>query len=551
MSFAPAEEKAAQKPNILVIMADDLGFSDIGALGGEISTPNLDALAREGRIQTSVYAPPMPHLAHAEFLFGVDHHVIVSNALPGVTTAPNPGVDRLRMPVAKLLRDAGYHTYMIGTWDLGSSPETNPALQGFESSHALLSMAGDYFPPDGKNVPLAREGFRYTDNGAGIPVPAGYITDVWAARLIADIARNKDDGKPFFAYAAFTSPHFPLQAPDSLIDKYRGKYDTGYDAVRQARLARQKALGLFAQEFPPANPVSESLGYKTWENLTEDEKRFEARRMEVYAAMVENLDWNVGRIVRSLKESGLFENTLIVFTASSTGAQSVATHRSMVGIDNRLENLGRKNSWISYTERWAEVSNAPFSRWKAKTTEGGIVMPFIVRLPGQKSTHRVSEAIAFMRDLPATFLDVAGLPAGARASVLYTGKSLLGLWEGKMEAVHDADAVFVEEHRDEAYVRQGKWKAVFISDTAINAFDGSDPARADYLAAVKVGDMKKANEIRAAHPSRWQLYDIKADRGETNDLAKDHPEILQGLIAHYDVHRQTHAIPAPYSPAAN
>ena len=155
-SCTRAEEKAASRPNILIIMADDLGFSDIGVFGSEISTPNIDAIASEGRMMTSLYAPPMPHLAHAEFLFGVDHHIVVPNALPGVTTPPNPSADRPRMPVAQLLHEAGYYTAMIGTWDSGSSAETNPAVQGFESSHVLLSMAGDYFPPDGKNVPLAR-----------------------------------------------------------------------------------------------------------------------------------------------------------------------------------------------------------------------------------------------------------------------------------------------------------------------------------------------------------------------------------------------------------
>jgi len=541
---------AAAKPNILVIMADDLGFSDIGAFGSEIATPNIDAIAREGRLMTSFYAPPMPHLAHAEFLFGVDHHVVVPNALPGVTTPPNPGADRPRVSIAQKLKEAGYFTAMIGTWDSGSSPETNPTRYGFDASHVLLSMAGDYFPPDGKNVPLEREMFRYTDNGKDIAVPQDYITDVWADRIIADIEGDRESGKPFFAYAAFTSPHFPLQAPDSFVAKYRGKYDAGYDAIREARLARQKALGLFAKDFPAAQPVPDSHGYKTWDQLSDEEKRVEARRMEIYAAMVENLDWNVGRIVQLLKDQGLYDNTLIVFTASSSGAQSVATHRSLEGIDNSFDNLGRKNSWIAYTERWAEVSNAPFSRWKGKTTEGGIVMPFIVRLPMQKETRPVSDAIALMRDLPATFLEVAGLTGEARAAAPYTGSSLLPLWEGRVQAVHDADKVFVEEHRDEAYVRHGKWKAVFISDTSINAFDGSDPKNTAYLAAARGGEMEKANAIRASYPSRWQLYDIVADRGETTDLAQEHPDVLRALIVHYDAHRTTHAIPAPFSPAA-
>ncbi|MEO6377276.1 MAG: sulfatase-like hydrolase/transferase [Caulobacteraceae bacterium] len=537
----PVDAAPAKRPNILVIMADDLGFSDIGPFGSEIRTPNLDALARQGRLMTSMYATPMPHTSHAEFLFGVDHHVTVDRfSAPGATAATSrPGADVIQpKPLAQTLREAGYRTYMIGTWDSGGEPGFTPKDRGFDASHALMSMAGDYYPPSGANVPSPQENFRYLTNNAATPRPERYITDLWTDELIGYIQGGLKEGKPFFAYAAYTTPHFPLHAPDDAIARQHGRYDAGYDAVRLARVARQKAKGLFPASLRPATP-STAARYKRWSQLSPAERAVEARRMEVYAAMVENLDWNVGRLVKALKASGAYDNTLIVFTSSNGAAQAVATHRDPVGFDNSLANMGKRNSWIAYTERWAEVSNAPFAGWKAKGSEGGIVVPTIVKLPGQKTAKPVTAAPALLRDLVPTILDVAGAPSPTGPSVQpYTGVSLLPLLEGRAATARPAGAAIVDEHRDEAYVRDGQWKAVLISDTPVNAFDGSDPGNAEYLAAVKAGDTAKAAAIRARHPSVWKLYDIAADRGETTDLAAKRPEVLKRLIGLYDDYRR-------------
>jgi arylsulfatase len=547
--FAPAAQAAAPaRPNILVIMADDLGFSDLGAFGSEIRTPNLDALAREGRLMTAMRATPMPHTSHAEFLFGVEHHVTVDRySAMGRTPAtrqPAPS-DPQPVAIAAPLKAAGYHTYMIGTWDTGTMADATPQARGFERSHALMSMAGDYYPPDGANVAEDREGFRYLEDGQSIPRPPAYITDVWTDKLIGWLARDRADGKPFFAYAAYTSPHFPLQAPDADIARQKGRYDAGYDAVRLARLARQKRLGLFARPFAPAVP-STAPRYKQWAQLTPAERAVEARRMEIYAAMVENLDRNVGRLIRALKADKRYANTLIVFTSNNGGAQAVATHRNPVGFDNSLGNMGRKNSWIPYTERWAEVSNAPFSGWKAKGTEGGVVVPTIVRLPGQTRAKPPTDAAATLRDLAPTILAAAGVAAPQGPGLEpYTGTSLLPLLEGRAARAHPSDAVLVEEHRDEGYVIAGDWKAVYISDTPSNVFDGAEPSNADYLAAVKAGDTAKAAAIRASRPSVWKLYDLAVDRGETTDLAARRPEVLKRLVGLFDAYKQKHAPLAP------
>ena len=530
------------KPNILVIMADDLGISDIGPFGGEISTPALDALASEGRLMTSMQVPPLPDIAHAEFLFGVDHHEIVPNSPLGPLKQIQHETGKSLKSIASVLRDAGYRTHMIGTWDSGAGSTLNPSAQGFDTSHALLSMAGDYFPANADASPEDLPKYRYMDNGKIVPIPNKYITDFWTDRLIADILADQKSEKPFFAYAAYTTPHFPLHAPASLIAKYRGRYDLGYDATRFARLARQRDAGLFQHVFEPAIPVPESMGFKKWDSLTSEEKRYEARRMEVYAAMVDNLDRNINRLFDQLKANGLYDNTLIIFTASSTGAQAVTPHTFASTIDNGIENMGHPNSWISYSERWAEVSNAPFSRWKGKATEGGSIVPFIVRLPNQKSSERPSDALALISDLAPTLMDFAGVSRG-KAAHPYTGRSLRPVWEGETDTVYPQDYTFMNEFRDEASIRQGTWKAVRITDFAVNAYDGADKMVIEYTAALKRGDLVEAEAIRANRPLEWKLFNIENDRGETTDLAAQQPEILARLVRQYGEYSAKYGIP--------
>ncbi len=260
-----------------------------------------------------------------------------------------------------------------------------------------------------------------------------------------------------------------------------------------------------------------------------------------------NLDWNIGRLVAALKANGLYDNTLILVLSSSTGAQAVTTHRSPAGMDNSIENMGRKNAWVSYTERWAEVSNAPFSRWKAKTTEGGTVVPFIVRLPGQIAARKTSDAMALMRDIAPTLVDFAQA-SGGKAPLPYTGESLRPLWEGRVDAVYPADHPFVDEYRDEAYVRWGEWKAVLISNFAVNAYDGADAEVIEYKEALERGDMLKADAIRAERPLEWKLYNIAKDRGETHDLASQNPLILARLVVKYEEYRKQRNVPAPRLP---
>jgi arylsulfatase len=545
----------AAKPNILLIVADDLGFSDIGPFGSEIATPNLDALAREGRILTSMYATPMP-ISRTEILTGADHHLVGWGSMypawgkQAETEVRYYGreINDKALVVAHLLKDAGYHTYMVGTWHLGEGEKHSMRAHGFDSSFALLGAAGMYFAlGEGEMLPEGAHGRPvYRENADIVAAPDAYITDYFTDKMLGYIDAHKGDGKPFFAYAAYTSPHFPLQVTDEFIDRYKGRYDEGYEVLRQRRIARQKAIGLFPQDFQPAIPLGGEWELKNWDELTPDEKKKEARRAEIYAAMIENLDWNIGRLVQRLKDNGQYANTLIVFTSGNGAAQGYQE----LSEDNRFANLGRRGSWIYYTVEWAQASNAPFGMWKAKPREGGISVPAIVRLPGQKEAAPRSDAVVTIRDLVPTFLDVAGVAQPGdtyrgRAVQPIQGKSMLPFLQGRADQVHADDAVFADENSGEAYVRQGEWKAVLMTKQHTNQFEKGDRQNTKHIAALLAGDMKRAAELRARYPATWSLYNIRNDRGETRDLAAERPDVLRKMQDLYAEYRRTNGVVDP------
>jgi len=588
-----------KRPNILFILADDLGYSDIGAFGGEISTPNLDALAQAGRLLTNHHVGTVCAITRSMLISGTDHHLV------GEGTMGEPSDERKGLPgyeghlndralsLAQLLKDAGYHTYMAGKWHLGSnipapgvalgSTGQTPDQWGFDQSYALLGGAArNHFghePAGSKN---------YTDNGVyvqpgqpGQPGGTGgkpavfYSTDFYTQRLIANIDRHKGDGKPFFAYAAYTSPHWPLQVPEPWLSKYKGRYDAGYDAIRAARIAKQKRLGLIPQDFTPFEGEPETLasspatpanntpvarylnavntvadGYrdhghgrvnKKWASLTPLEKKAQARYMEIYAGMVENLDHNVGLLIQHLKDIGEYDNTLIVFQ-SDNGAEGSpiapattdprATDEANAA-DAVYATLGTDNGQtvaprLQYGLRWAEVSATPFRQTKAFMGEGGIAAPLIVRLPGQRQAEPQYAHLTHVTDLTATFLDVAQAklpttPAPARidprtgvdlnkGKVVYgdryvypvTGRTLLQVLLG-----HRTGSVRTGPFGEESYGRaqitsaDGRWKALW-TEPPVGPLDG-----------------------------RWQLFDLSRDRGENHDVSAAHPEQLRTLVTQW------------------
>lgn len=504
-----AEQPKESRPNILLIVADDLGYSDIGAFGGEIATPNLDEIAAQGMILNNFYTGPTCSVSRSMLMSGVDNHIAGLGNM-AETVADNqvgtPGYEghlsRQVSTIAEELSSAGYHTYMSGKWHLGMQPEQSPSNRGFERSFALLFGGGSHFA-DMAGPDAHRNPSLYRDNGRLVEeLPADfYSTAYYTDRLISQIDRDIGDGKPFFAYLAYTAPHWPLQAPDEYLDRYRGEYDVGYDAIRERRFAKQKDLGLFPAATPqPPRPQN----VRPWADLTTDERTYHARSMEIYAAMVDYMDMSIGRILDYLAQQDELEDTIIVFI-SDNGADSwdydsapPPVGKFAATFDNSEENRGREGSFVLYGQEWAHVSNTPYTRYKGTTYQGGIRSPAIVHWPRRISGGQVSPALTFVTDWYATFADAAGVDHSSSS-----GKSLVPLLTGDVEHVRgDEDTIGVEMWGSRGVIGQ--------------SFKLVSPV------------------VPASARAKWELYNLMNDPSEQVDLAAEEPDVLTSLQEEWD-----------------
>lgn len=521
---------SSSRPNVLLILVDDLGYSDLGAFGSEISTPNIDQLAQEGKILTNFHATPLCATSRAELLTGADHHLVGMGTLPESTyfyagDANYKGnLTDNTLTVAQVLHDSGYHTYMAGKWHLGAG---GPVKWGFEQSFSMdytSAFGSNYAATTARPESAAR---AYYENGTQATLPADfYSSDYFVNRLQSYIGANHGDGKPFFAYLAFQAVHFPLQVPDAYLGLYKGKYDAGYDAIRNARLQKQKTLGIVPQDFK-ANPGDEAvmvrfgqpgtLTNQAWNTLLPTQQQSEARIMEVFAGMLTNLDDNVGKLFAYLKQIGEYDNTLIVFV-SDNGADGMGygfipyvDSTANLDIDNSLANYGRPGSFLFRSTRWAEAGTAPLRLFKGFTAEGGISVPAIVRLPRQGAGQTPSPALASLLDVEPTILAAAGVAVpGAqyqgRTVAPPEGQSLLPVLNGQRSAIYGVNDVIADEVNDIRYVRKGPWKLTRV----VNYLLPSSAALINH---------------------DWQLYNMDTDRGETTDVASQNPQIVAELIA--------------------
>jgi arylsulfatase len=353
-----------RKPNILLIVADDMGYSDLGSFGGEITTPNLDALAARGLRATNFYVAPSCSPTRSMLLTGTDNHVAgIGNMAEwtGPTQRGRPGyeghLNARVVSVASLLRAGGYHTYMAGKWHLGEKPDQWPAKRGFERGFALLQGAGSHWPDMLGLLPTEPK-VTFTRNGGKVKElpPDYYSSKYFTDFIIQSIDENGSDGKPFFAYLGYQAPHGPLAVPAEWRDRYKGRYDKGYDAIRAERLARQKKLGITGKDvvtFPRLPNIP------AWDKLTDEQRRLAARKMELYAAMIEYMDDQIGRLIAHLKKTGMYDNTLIVFISDNGAAgEDMAELVTKLApgakdwfdktFDNRPENRGRPGSCVEY-----------------------------------------------------------------------------------------------------------------------------------------------------------------------------------------------------------
>lgn len=512
-----------KRPNFLVIVADDLGFSDVGAFGGEIATPHIDGLAFDGLRLTDFHSASACSPTRAMLLSGTDHHIAgigtMAEAMqpfhhgkPGYEGFLNFNV----VPVMQLLQDAGYLTLMSGKWHLGLTLETSPWARGFTRSFSLLPGAANHYAssPDTRDdppQPKLKTVYLEDDREVSTLPSDFYSSDGFTNKLLEYLADRADTTQPFFAYLPFTAPHWPLQAPDDLIAKYCGRYDAGPEALRLERLARLKELGLCVDDVVPHPIVARTA---EWTEMSEAERRISARGMEVYAAMVERMDWNIGRVVAALTKSGELDDTFVLFL-SDNGAEGVLLEAApffgdrfmrhiQTHYDNRLENIGRPNSFVWYGPRWAQAATAPSRLYKTFTTEGGIRVVSLIRYPALARQRMVGDAFSTVMDVMPTILDLAGV---AHPGTHYKnqpvapmqGKSMLPYLRRESEVVHSADEAIGWELFGRFAIRRGMWKAVQIP-----------PPNG---------------------PGAWQLYDLAHDPGETDDLAARHPEELSALLA--------------------
>lgn len=506
-----------QRPNILLIMADDLGYTDIGRFGSEIATPNLDRLAHEGATMTHFHASPFCSPTRAMLMSGSDNHLVGFGDMAELMTDAQRGKpgyeghlnDRV-VPMAQVLKDAGYRTAMTGKWHLGVKEEHSPASFGFDHSYALVQGGSSHWGDQSGIVALDPDKppkALYREDGKSVSVPEDfYSSDFFAGKLIEYLKAGKDSGKPFFGYLAFTAPHWPLQAHDEDIKKYEGRYEAGYDALRKERLARLDRLGIV----PAGTEVFEGQAlWPKWDTLSPAEKASEAKRMAVYAAMVDSMDRNIGRVLDYLRDSGQLENTFIFFLsdngADGNSVYDVARTREWIhkDMDNSIEHIGKPGSFAEYGPGWAQVGSTPFRLYKSFMYEGGISVPAIAWGPGIPA-GTVRSAFAHVTDIAPTLYEVAGTHhPGTRyqgKDVLpVRGKSMLGYLGGNGDALRGENDVIGWELGGRKALRKGDWKIVFA-----NKPWGTD---------------------------QWELFNLAEDRSEQHDLAAANPDKLREMLA--------------------
>lgn len=502
------------RPNILVIVADDLGYTDVGTYGSEIATPHIDSLADNGMLLTNFHTLPTCAPTRAALLTGTDNHTAgIGSQVITPEQKGQPGyegfLNKRVVTIAEILKGVGYRTYHSGKWHLGTADAHDPYARGFQETFALIPGGASHFADA---TPLhPDEPVVYRRNGKTVAaLPEGfYSTEYYTDRLLSWMERDKTSAKPFFAYLAYTAPHDPLQAPAPYIEKYGGRYDEGYEVLRTQRFEALKARGLIADhhELAPWPAV-----VPRWDSLTPEEQSNKRRDMEIYAAMVDYMDEQIGRILQWLKENGELENTLIVFF-SDNGANGVPpsfypthTREYHERFDNSLDNRGAEGSFVSPGAGWATASTAAYRLFKLFSTEGGIRTPAIIRAPVDGSEPRVSDRFVHVRDLMPTMLELARADHPAEeneALAPMEGRSLVSLLAGKPELMAQSVGVGYELHGIRAFIEDG-WK---ILKTPVPMGSG-----------------------------RWQLYDLNSDPGELNNLVYREGEKRRELIAAYQAY---------------
>ena len=520
----------APRPNILLIVVDDMGYSDIGAFGGEIPTPHLDALAREGTRFSDFQVLPACSPTRAALLTGQEPHAVGFGSLaeeladnqkgtPAYAGALPAGVPTM----ASLLGEAGYRTYLSGKWHLGGVDDPGPNALGFDQSFALVPGGASHFPdmaPAYSPDPDAVAPYTVNDELiTSLPGNYRYSSQFFADELIRMIGPEPD--APFFAYLSFTAPHWPLHAPDAAIAQFAGDYQAGYEQLRVQRLNRLKAEGLV-----PDNAVQSALPPKVrpWAELSEEERRRESRAMAVYAAMISEIDRHTGRVIDHLTKTGTLDNTLVIFFSDNGAeghdldetwsAELFPAIRAVIDqrFDHSTEQMGRPGSYPLYGAGWAHAAAPHLRLYKAFTSEGGTRVTAFMRLPGGLSQPTLEHAMVSVRDVLPTVLDATGVRVPESVAETLAGRSLLPLLRGEQAADWSGRSLVVEFLGKQA-VRWGPWKLVQLPPPYGNG--------------------------------EFALYNLTTDLGEGRDVSADHPDVVTDMLARYAAYKARYGVIEP------
>ncbi len=538
------DTEQVRKPNIIVILADDMGYGDIGAFGSEIQTPNIDKLSREGIQFSNFHVGAACSPTRTMLITGVDNHRAgLGNMLeiqadnqfgkPGYEGHLNDNV----VTVATRMKDAGYHTYMAGKWHLGHSESTIPYAKGFERSFALMESGADNWIH--QSYAPFYDAVHYFDDDKEVKLPTEnyFSTNHYTDKMISYIKSNKEDGKPFFGYLSFQAVHYPHQAPIEFIDKYNGVYDNGWSELQKARLAKQKELGIVSNgvKVNTKNEATTEPSWKipNWDSLTDEEKKYNARRMQTYAGMVDNMDYNIGRLLDYLKEIGEYDNTLIIFLSDNGADPNLVPfftgfrpwfennyqYTYMEDYKGDYSTMGQKGSYSHYGAGWATAANTPNSYYKTFSTEGGLRVPFIAWYPKFLQKGKLTNEFAYVKDITPTILEVAGVESSGntyneKEIFPITGTSMWKSLKGEAEFVHSESEIIGYELAGCSAVFQGKYKLVV-----------NPPSKGT---------------------GKWELYDISIDPSEINNLAEKMPELVEKLKDGYKKYeKENGVVPVP------
>jgi arylsulfatase A-like enzyme len=493
------KDPPTKKPNIIVILADDMGYSDIGCFGSETKTPNLDEMAAKGLKMTQFYNASRCCPSRASLLTGVYQHQAGVGDMMNTRKEPayQGYLNQNCVTIAEALKPYGYTTLMAGKWHVGQAPEHWPRKRGFDRYFGLIDGAGSYFGPypyrPNQKLTIALDDQEFT------PGKNYYSTDAYTDHALEFIEQNKNSGKPFFLYLAYQAPHWPLQALPEDIAKYKGKYMQGWDKLRITRFKKMQASGII----DPQIKLSPRDGkVPDWDSLSQEEKVYWDDQMAVYAAMIDRMDQNIGRVRAKLKELGEADNTVIMFLSDNGASNETINPNGFLPqiYENSKKLSSDPSSFTAYGFPGANVSNTPFRMFKHWEYEGGTATPFVAYGPSIVKAGKTVAQPGHIIDMMATCLDLAGgkYPTVYKDQKIKatTGLSLVPLFKGQSWKGHDA---LFFEHEGNRAVRQGNWKLV------------------------------------SNYPdNKWHLFDLLKDRSELNDLSGSNPAKVKELNALYE-----------------